>query len=150
MAATSPTQRTLKAMKDLGRVSGIVERFNPYAGQYGIRQDLFGFIDIICMCPKECDEQYPPAGDVFFRGGIVAVQSFGQDWSGHVKKLHEERADDMKMWLQCGGRLELWGWRKLKAIKKDGTKGAAMRWQPRIGDVKLSVSGEIEVHERKR
>ena len=80
----------------------------------------------------------------------MAVQSFGQDWSGHVKKLHEERADDMKMWLQCGGRLELWGWRKLKAIKKDGTKGAAMRWQPRIGDVKLSESGEIEVIERKR
>lgn len=135
MAGTTPTQRTLKALRDTGRVPGVVEKFNQFAGPYGVRQDLFGFIDIICMCPNEKE--------------IVAVQSFGQDWSGHVKKLHEERTKEMTMWLQCGGRLELWGWRKLKVVKQDGTKGDAMRWQPRIGDVKLSVVGKIEVVERR-
>jgi len=134
-------------------VPGVVEKFNQFAGPYGVRQDLFGFIDIICMCPEEkyivTDAQDPNVAGVHFYHGIVAVQSFGQDWSGHVKKLKEERDEEMGLWLTCGGRLELWGWRKLKVVKKDGTKGKAMRWHPRIGDVKLSESGEIEVHERK-
>ena len=45
---SSNTQRTLKALKDEGRVCGIVERWIPP----GLRIDLFNFIDIITICPK--------------------------------------------------------------------------------------------------
>ena len=46
MAGLFPTQRTLLTLRDPGMVYGIVERFNPYAGSHGLRQDLFGCIDI--------------------------------------------------------------------------------------------------------
>jgi hypothetical protein len=38
----SPTQRTLRALRDQGRICGIVERWNQFVGPHGIRQDLFG------------------------------------------------------------------------------------------------------------
>ena len=72
MAGISPTQRTLKANKDLHRDCGIVERWQQYGGKFGIRQDLFGFIDIIAIDPEQ---------------GIVGIQSTGQDWAGHVTKI---------------------------------------------------------------
>ncbi len=114
MAGLSPTQRTLAAMREAGRICGIVERFNAHAGPFGIRQDLFGFIDIIAIDPVQ---------------GIVAIQSCGQDISGHVKKLTEERNEAVWRWLKHAP-LELWGWRKVK-LKRGGK---AMRWRPRVID----------------
>lgn len=128
MSGLSPTQRTLAAMRDGGRLCGIVERFNPHAGPFGIRQDLFGFIDIICIDPVE---------------GIVAIQSCGQDISGHVKKLTEERNENMFEWLKYAP-VELWGWRKVK-LKRGGK---AMRWMPRVIDFFLD-GDEIQWKERK-
>ena len=40
MAGISPTQRTLKAMREQGRLCGIVEKFQQYGGKFGVRQDL--------------------------------------------------------------------------------------------------------------
>ena len=128
MAGTSPTQRTLKAQKELGRECGIVERFNQYAGKFGIRQHLFGFIDIIAIDPKS---------------EIIAIQSCGQSFSEHVYKLTEERNEIVTRWLKCA-RLELWGWRKVK-LKRGGK---AMRWKPRIADIVLPKDGNIKVNER--
>ena len=50
----SPTQRTIRALKDQGMVCGIVEKWNRFAvrgnsGQRGVRQDLFGILDIIAL-----------------------------------------------------------------------------------------------------
>lgn len=42
----SPTQRTLRAQRDRGLVCAIVEKWNMHAGPFGIRQDLFGIIDV--------------------------------------------------------------------------------------------------------
>lgn len=42
----SPTKRSLKAMRDKGYTCQVVEKWNPFAK---IRQDLFGFIDIVCI-----------------------------------------------------------------------------------------------------
>ena len=108
----SPTQRTIKANKDAGRLCGIVERFNSHVGKFGIRQDLFGFIDIIAIDPEH---------------GIVGVQSTGSAFSQHIKKMTEERSEPMYEWLKHA-RVELWGWRKVK-LKRGG---AAMRWKPRV------------------
>ncbi|MBW1672059.1 MAG: hypothetical protein JRJ45_00185 [Deltaproteobacteria bacterium] len=113
MSGLSPTQRTLRELRNRGMICGIVERFNRYAGPHGIRQDLFGFIDIIALDRKE---------------GIIGVQSCGQAFSEHYKKITIERSEECLAWIRCGGKVELYGWRKLK-VKRGG---AAMRWIPRI------------------
>jgi len=113
MGKLSPTQRTLREMRKMGRICGIVERFNGYAGPHGVRQDLFGFIDIIALDPQD---------------GIVGVQSTGTDYSGHLKKITQERAEEVREWLSCGGVVELWAWRKVKQVK-GGTK---MVYRPRV------------------
>ena len=125
----SPTQRTIKLMKEQGRKCGIVEKFNAHVGKFGIRQDLFGFIDIICIDPED---------------GIIAVQSFGQDYSGHVKKMTEERNEAVYEWLKHAP-VELIGWRKVK-LKRGGK---AMRWMPRIADISIGDNEELIITERK-
>jgi len=129
MSGLSPTQRTMKFLREQGRLVGNVEKFNPYAGPFGQKKDLFGFIDILCIDPVD---------------GIVAVQSFGSAWSQHVRKLQEERNEIMFEWLKHS-KLELIGWRKLK-LKRGGK---AMRWFPRIADVTLDKDTDLIVTERK-
>ena len=131
MAGLSPTQRTLRALRDQGIVCAIVERFNPYAGPHGIRQDLFGCIDIIALDPER---------------GVIGVQSCGQDFSGHRTKLLEERTQEVTEWLSTPGtELELWGWRKVKLNRG----GKAMRWKPRLARLTLD-GGEIIFTEVKK
>lgn len=114
----SPTQRTLRELRNQGRICGIVERFNAYAGPHGLRQDLFGFIDIIALDTQR---------------GIVAIQSCGSAFSAHLKKITEERNDACFEWLRCGGKVELWGWRKIKLSRG----GKALRWTPRVKEITL-------------
>jgi hypothetical protein len=110
----SYTQKTLKALRDSGAVTGIVEHWNPFDHK---RHDLFGFIDIIAMfIPKGGED-----------GAVCAVQSTGP--SGHMdhkrKILAEPRA---LIWLKSGGTIQLWSWRKL--LVKRG--GKARRWVQRV------------------
>jgi len=128
MAGLSPTQRTLAAMREQGRVCGIVERFNSHVGKFGIRQDLFGFIDIIAIDPVD---------------GIVAIQSCGQSFKQHVDKMIGERNENMYEWIKHAP-IELWGWRKVK-LKRGGK---AMRWKPRIADIILDDEDKIQIIER--
>jgi len=116
-------------MREQGRICGIVEKFNHHVGEFGIRQDLFGFIDIIAIDPVN---------------GIIAIQSCGQDFAGHIRKMTEERNDAMYQWLQHAP-VELWGWRKVK-LKRGGK---AERWKPRVADFILGENEELIVTERK-
>lgn len=110
----SPTQRTLKELKKQGRICAIVEKWNPHVGPPGIRQDLFGIIDIIALDPER---------------GVVGVQSTGQDFAGHNRKLMISKASACIAWLRTPGTmLELWGWRKVK-VKRGGK---AKIWAPRV------------------
>jgi hypothetical protein len=112
--SVSPTQRTIRALRDQGRKCAIVEKWNQHVGPHGIRQDLFGIIDIIALDPER---------------GVVGIQSCGQDFGAHERKILEERAEDSIDWLATPGTsLELWGWRKVKLQRG----GKAMRWQPRL------------------
>ncbi|MEL0098641.1 MAG: hypothetical protein VW907_03705 [Opitutae bacterium] len=115
----SPTQRTLKKLKEDGYKAGIVERFAPpvRGRPHGIRMDLFGIIDIIAI--KD--------------GQILGVQSTGTAFSEHCKKLTIEKVNESLAWIEAGGELELWGWRKVK-VKRGGR---AMKWEPRIKKVKF-------------
>ena len=124
--ATSPTQRTLAYCKKLGRTSGIVEKWNSFIK---IRQDLFGFIDIICIDKDK---------------GIVAVQSTGSAHSEHIKKLTVDRKEIVTEWLKSGAPLELISWRKVKKVRG----GKAMVWKPRICDFTLDEDSNIIVIER--
>jgi hypothetical protein len=47
---SSPTQRTKKFLQDLGWTIGSTERWNPHAR---IRQDLYGFIDLLAINDEE-------------------------------------------------------------------------------------------------
>lgn len=129
MAALSPTQRTLRYIKGNGQLCDIVERFNPYAGKFGQRNDFMGFADIIAL---DCAV------------GIIAYQSCGQAFSDHKHKLLEERNEAVFEWIRCGGKVILIGWRKVKY--KHGSK--AMRWRPRIADITLE-NDELIFKERK-
>jgi len=110
MAGKSNTSRTLEYLRAEGLECGIVERFNQYGGKFGIRQDLFGIIDIIAIA----------------QGRLVGVQSCGQAFSEHDKKI---MASEFSLkWIEAGGELVLIGWRKVK--KKRG--GKQMIWKPRV------------------
>lgn len=115
----SPTQRTIRELRNNGRKCAIVEKWNPYVGTHGIRQDLFGIIDVLALDPEF---------------GVVGIQCCGTSFSEHFRKLTEVMAQETMDWLNTPGtRLELWGWRKVK--KKRG--GKAVVWRPRIQQITL-------------
>ena len=87
----TPTQRSRDWLKKRGTVSQIVERWNSFAR---IRQDLFGFCDIVSLEAK-----------------ITAIQvTSGTNVAARVNKIFDEpRA---RAWLAAGGLIEVHGWRK--------------------------------------
>ena len=107
------TERTLRLLRERGYESGIVERFNRYAGTHGIRIDLFNFVDIIAFDSTD----------------IMAVQSCGSSFSEHKKKILANKT--AKEWIKVG-KIELIGWRKLK-VKRGGKK---MVYSPRVYEFK--------------
>jgi len=123
MSGITPTQRTLKALRAQGMVCGMVEKWVPVPTHPGggFRKDLFGFIDILALDPHR---------------GIVAIQSCGQAFSEHYKKITDsECTPDVFRWLTNPSRpvLELWSWRKL--LKKRG--GKMKIWAPRVYAFKI-------------
>lgn len=102
--ATSPTQLSLKLMKERGYKCEITERWNPFAR---VRQDLYGFIDVLCL------------GD----GEVVGVQTTSySNMSARVKKIREH--ENFKFVAGAGIRILVQGWHK---------KGA--RWEVREVEV---------------
>jgi hypothetical protein len=102
----------------------MVEKFNPFAGPHGVRIDGLGFIDIIALDPGR---------------GIIGIQSCGSAFSTHYKKLTDsDCTENVIEWLRCGGKVELWSWRKLK-LKRTGK---AKRWMPRITEFIL-IDGKL-------
>ncbi len=133
MKGLSPTQRTLRALRERGLVCQVVERWNPFGGplrpdgqgRVGRRNDLFGILDVLALDPQ---------------WGVIGIQSCGSDFMGHFRKLTQEMAQEMREWQNttvicphCGEmvqatRLEIWSWRKVKKVR--GGKG--MIWEPRV------------------
>lgn len=95
--ATSPTQRSLKLMRDQGYLCEITERWNPFAK---IRQDLFNFVDILCV--KD--------------GKTVAVQTTSySNMSARIKKIQE--LDTYPIVQSAGWEIVVHGWKKDKSGK---------------------------------
>lgn len=102
--AGSPTTRSLAKLREEGYTAGIVEKWNPHAR---IRQDLFGFIDVLAIKPNE----------------TLAVQTTSYSGvSARVKKIQE--SDHVAAVRDAGWRIEVHGWRKVKN-----------RWVCRVVDI---------------
>jgi hypothetical protein len=96
---TSPTQRTLKHMRELGcPLVAVVEKWNPHAR---IRQDLFGVIDIVAITAE---------GETI---GIQACAGAGGDVAARVRKIAE--SDALPALLHAHWRVVVHGWRKNSA-----------------------------------
>ncbi len=92
----SPTQRTLAHLRKTGAcLVSVVERWNPHAG---IRQDLFGCIDVLAI----------------LNGRTVAVQATSRsNISARVKKIKANPA--LPVMASAGWQVVVHGWSKSKA-----------------------------------
>ena len=111
----TPTQRTLKYLRDDGYHCDVVERFirNPRVPGGGFRRDYMHFGDILAFNNNE----------------TIMVQSCGQSFSKHLKDLLAN--PNCPLWLAGPRKLMLIGWRKI--LKKRG--GKAKVWAPRIREI---------------
>lgn len=90
---SSPTQRSLKLMRDNGYYAEVVERFNSFTKK---RNDFAGFIDILCL------------GD----GEVVGVQTTSySNMSARIKKIREH--ENLQAVMKSGVRVLVHGWRKV-------------------------------------
>lgn len=102
----SPTQRSLKLLRDEGWLAVVVERWNPYAK---IRQDLLGFGDILAVKGNVCTMIQTTSGD------HVAAR---------ISKILAE--PNAMAWLSVPSHIiEVHGWRKV------GPRGKRKTWQVR-------------------
>jgi hypothetical protein len=93
----TPTQRTLAKLRADGWTTAIVEHWNAHAR---VRQDLFGFIDILALRDGE----------------TLAVQATsGSNVAARVAKIAE--SETAPIVRKAGWRIEVWGWRKNAAGK---------------------------------
>ena len=90
---SSPTQRTLAHLRKAGYpLVQVVEKWNPHAG---VRQDLFGIIDVLAVGP----------------GGVLAVQcTSGSNVASRLAKIRESRA--LPVLKRAGFDVRVHGWRK--------------------------------------
>lgn len=99
MSKISPTQRTLKHMRDKGYVCQVVEHWNPWAR---VRQDLYGFIDVLCLGGGE----------------IVGVQSTSYgNVSARINKIAEH--ENVAAVRNAGIRILVHGWDGAKLREVD-------------------------------
>lgn len=103
----TPTQRSLKRLRSQGWLAGIVEKWNSHVG---IRQDLFGFADIVAVKGDE----------------TMWVQcTSGANMSARLKKIGE--CENAK-WILAQSKHQLiavHGWRKV------GARGKRKLWDCR-------------------
>lgn len=91
--AISPTQLSLKMMRDQGYYAEVVERYNSFTRK---RNDLFGFVDVLCLRPGE----------------VVGVQTTSySNISARIKKIREH--ENFKTVCDAGIRVVCHGWHKV-------------------------------------
>lgn len=107
-SSVSPTQRTLAYYKDLGYTCAITEHWNQWAR---IRQDLFGFCDVVAI--RE--------------GETVCVQACaGASVAARVSKI--EKHPNYPIVKSAGWKITVIGWRKVKVTRG----GKDTKWSERI------------------
>ena len=107
-------QRSLAWCRAQGWEVQITERWNSFAR---IRQDLFGFIDLLAL-------------DVLSQTIIGIQTTVGSSMANRIDKIKAERR--AIAFAQCGGLIMVHGWRQVAAHKKDGTRAARDKWALRV------------------
>lgn len=107
---TSPTQRTLQALRKKGYTCAITEKWNPHAH---IRQDLFQILDLLCLAKDE----------------ILGIQctTYAHHADHKTKIINHENT---RIWLNAGGKLEIWSWKKTM-------KGKRVAYESRVEEITL-------------
>lgn len=109
---SSPTQRTIKELKKQGYTTAIVEKWNAFAK---IRQDMFGFIDIVAIKPN--------------KHGVLGVQCTSMG-NGSARKTKALQNENLTVWCASGNVFEVWEW------GKQGPRGEAKKWVLKVTQVK--------------
>lgn len=101
---SSPTQRTLAELRKRGYTAAITEHFNPHAR---VRQDLFGFIDILAVHPK---------------GELLAIQTCSGEGGDPAARVTKILALPVARLLACHCSIEVWSW------ARRGARGKRKLW----------------------
>ncbi len=114
--AESPTSRTNRLLRYENWTPAVVERWNMHAK---IRQDLYGFIDVVAIKDGE--------------NGVLAIQATTRkNMNAREEKILSNK--NTGTWLKAGNRLEVWGWYKEKnrwqVKRKEITLDAYSTFQP--------------------
>lgn len=129
---TSPTQRTLKWLRDRGCRAQVVEHFNRFAN---VRVDLFGAIDIVAMIPDRIavystTELSRITG---WKAGIDPRRLMGIQacaGSSHAARLKKAQAlPGITEWCETGAEFVVMSW------SKKGGRGKRKLWAPRVTDL---------------
>lgn len=127
----SPTQRTLKLLREEGWTAAVVEKWNPYAR---IRQDLWG-VDVLAI----------ESGGVFVKRNLLAVQACaGSSHAARRAKLCGN--PDVRKLMEAGVTVEVWSWSQKMHRNADGSKAKVKRWQcrrDRLAFADLTDSKEV-------
>lgn len=110
---TSPTQRSLAHLRKIGWTAAITEHWNPHAF---IRQDLFGFADLLCL----------KAGEPH----LIVQTTSGNNAAARVTKILAE--PKARLWLETGGTIVVHGW------AKRGARGKRKLWTLREEAITLT------------
>lgn len=130
--ASKPTQRTLEYLRDQGITAQVVERWLPHCKR---RLDLFGCIDLVAL-PCVLSTQ------LLARPIILGIQTTSGD--NHAKRAIKALAEPrLRLWLEAGGRFEIWSWsKKVAGTNKDGKRSKVKTWQLRREELTLDDFAE--------
>jgi hypothetical protein len=87
----TPTQRSLAALRELGYLVEVVEKWNSFTRT---RKDLWGWADLLAIR----------------RGEVLAVQVTSEGVANRVKKVTD--SETIARVREAGVRIEVHGWRK--------------------------------------
>jgi hypothetical protein len=102
----------------------IVERSIVFGGRMRGRHDMFNVFDLVAIAPE----------------AIIGIQTTStSNLSSRVKKLTQEYPHICRAWLEAGGLVEVWGWKKMAKRGKDGRW-----WQLTVREITCDVLAESE------
>lgn len=112
----TPSSRTLKLLKNEGKIAESVERWNAFTKQ---RKDLFSFIDIVAL-------------DVVNKitWGIQCTST--TNINARINKICNECKERAIAWLKVGNKIEVIGW------SKKGKAGKRKTWQAKRKIITIS------------
>lgn len=124
---SSPTSRTKEWLEVLGYEVAIVERWISWGkpgagGRKGNRVDAFGWGDVLAIAPLT---------------PILMVQACSGAAAKRVAKIRDHESHEH--WLAAGGRIQVWGWRKV--VRE--IRGRRKVWRPRVLEVRAGDEVDI-------